>query len=169
MGRNAGRSARRSQGGGRTWDARRGGTGGRTVPAEPSPLRGPPRAGLEAGSRRGRTTRDSAEGILGARPRCAPSPGASLPRRAGTMGAPRCRPRVFPGSPPGPSLLLFLLLLRPPGLGLASPRLLDHPAPECSQEVRSDASRGVEVGVGWTGGVAEAAVGRAGGRGPGPE
>lgn len=50
------------------------------------------------------------------------------------MGAPRRRPRVFPGSPPGPSLLLFLLLLRPPGLGLASPRLLDHPAPECSQE-----------------------------------
>lgn len=87
------------------------------------------------------------------------------------MGAPRRWARVFPGPPPGPSLLLFLLLLRPPGLGLASLRLLDHPAPVCSQEVRSDPSRGVEVG-GWGRvgvGLAQDAVGPAGGRGQGLE
>ncbi|KAM9073846.1 interleukin-17 receptor A isoform 2-T3 [Megaptera novaeangliae] len=50
------------------------------------------------------------------------------------MGAPRRRPRASQGSPPVPSLLLLLLLLCAPGLGRASPRLLDHPAPVCTQQ-----------------------------------
>lgn len=48
------------------------------------------------------------------------------------MGAPRHRPPVVPG----PSLALLLLLLSGPAPGRASPRLLDHPAPVCSQQVR---------------------------------
>ncbi|XP_057412032.1 interleukin-17 receptor A isoform X2 [Balaenoptera acutorostrata] len=50
------------------------------------------------------------------------------------MVAPRRRPRASQGSPPVPSLLLLLLLLCAPGLGRASPRLLDHPAPVCTQQ-----------------------------------
>ncbi|XP_061062065.1 interleukin-17 receptor A isoform X2 [Eubalaena glacialis] len=50
------------------------------------------------------------------------------------MGAPRRRPRASQGSPPVPSLLLLLLLLCAPGLARASPRLLDHPAPVCTQQ-----------------------------------
>uniref|UniRef100_A0A8C0I5L6 Interleukin 17 receptor A n=1 Tax=Balaenoptera musculus TaxID=9771 RepID=A0A8C0I5L6_BALMU len=50
------------------------------------------------------------------------------------MGAPRRRPRASQGSPPVPSLLLLLLLLCAPGLGRASPRLLDHPVPVCTQQ-----------------------------------
>nr|XP_019612834.1 PREDICTED: interleukin-17 receptor A [Rhinolophus sinicus] len=46
------------------------------------------------------------------------------------MGAPRHRPPVVPG----PSLGLLLLLLSRPAPGRASPRLLDHPAPVCSQQ-----------------------------------
>nr|XP_030690686.1 interleukin-17 receptor A isoform X5 [Globicephala melas] len=50
------------------------------------------------------------------------------------MGAPRRRPRASRGPPPVPSLLLLLLLLCGPGLGRASLRLLDHPAPVCTQQ-----------------------------------
>ncbi|KAM5250334.1 interleukin-17 receptor A isoform 1-T1 [Hipposideros larvatus] len=46
------------------------------------------------------------------------------------MGAPRHRPPVLPGPPLG----LLLLLLSGPAPGRASPRLLDHPAPVCSQQ-----------------------------------
>ncbi|KAF6339508.1 interleukin 17 receptor A [Rhinolophus ferrumequinum] len=46
------------------------------------------------------------------------------------MGAPRHRPPVVPG----PSLGLLLLLLSGPAPGRASPQLLDHPAPVCSQQ-----------------------------------
>ncbi|XP_053412762.1 interleukin-17 receptor A [Nycticebus coucang] len=45
------------------------------------------------------------------------------------MGAPRRRPLVVPGPPPGPLLLLLAALVP----GHASLRLLDHPAPVCSQ------------------------------------
>ncbi|XP_046527068.1 interleukin-17 receptor A [Equus quagga] len=52
------------------------------------------------------------------------------------MGAPRRGPPVFPGPPPGllPLLLLLLLLLSGLAPGRASPRLLEHPAPVCSQQ-----------------------------------
>ncbi|XP_024588869.1 interleukin-17 receptor A isoform X3 [Neophocaena asiaeorientalis asiaeorientalis] len=50
------------------------------------------------------------------------------------MGAPRRRPLATHGPPPVPSLLLLLLLLCGPGLGRASLRLLDHPAPVCTQQ-----------------------------------
>ncbi|XP_004438898.1 PREDICTED: interleukin-17 receptor A [Ceratotherium simum simum] len=46
------------------------------------------------------------------------------------MGAPRRWPPVFPGPPPG----LLLLLLSGLAPGRASPRLLNHPAPVCSQQ-----------------------------------
>lgn len=59
----------------------------------------------------------------------------------GPMGAPRHPPRVLPRPPPGLLLLLLLLLLSGPAPGGASPRLLDHPAPVCSQQVRPAASR----------------------------
>ncbi|XP_057557905.1 LOW QUALITY PROTEIN: interleukin-17 receptor A [Hippopotamus amphibius kiboko] len=101
---------------------------------EPSPLRGPPRAGLEAGSRRGRgdsgLSREEARGA----PSLRPQPGREPSAKAGAMGAPRRRLRVSRGSPLGLLPLLLLLLLRAPGLGRASPRLLDHPAPVCAQQ-----------------------------------
>lgn len=44
--------------------------------------------------------------------------------------------RLSPGSPLGLLLLLLFLFLRALGLGRAAPRLLDHPAPVCAQQVR---------------------------------
>ncbi|XP_053772623.1 interleukin-17 receptor A isoform X3 [Desmodus rotundus] len=68
-----------------------------------------------------------------ARPLAAPlAPGRALRPGAGTMGAPRRRPLSLLG--PRLGLLLLLLLLRWPARGGAALRLLDHPAPVCSQE-----------------------------------
>ncbi|XP_039725155.1 interleukin-17 receptor A isoform X2 [Pteropus medius] len=51
------------------------------------------------------------------------------------MGSPRHPPPVLPRLPLGLLLLLLLLLLLSgPAPGRASPRLLDHPAPVCSQQ-----------------------------------
>ena len=59
---------------------------------------------------------------------------ASAPRQCGAMGTPRRGPPVLPGPPLGRLLLPLLLSGLAPAR--ASPRLLDHPAPVCSQEVR---------------------------------
>lgn len=55
-------------------------------------------------------------------------------RQRGTMGTPRRGPPVLPGPPLG--RLLVPLLLSGLSLARASPRLLDYPAPVCSQAVR---------------------------------
>jgi hypothetical protein len=53
------------------------------------------------------------------------------------MGARRRGPPVVPE----PALGLLLLLLSAPAPSRASPRLLDHPAPVCAQEVRPRGAR----------------------------
>ncbi|XP_047597048.1 interleukin-17 receptor A isoform X2 [Lutra lutra] len=57
---------------------------------------------------------------------------ASALRQRGTMGTPRRGPPLLPGPPLG--RLLLPLLLSGLSLARASPRLLDYPAPVCSQE-----------------------------------
>nr|XP_058937310.1 LOW QUALITY PROTEIN: interleukin-17 receptor A [Kogia breviceps] len=101
---------------------------------EPSPLRGPPGAGLEAGSGRVGANSGFTRGEARGAPLPRPQPGREPSAKAGAMGAPRRPPRASQGSPPVPSPLLLLLLLCAPGLGRASPRLLDHPAPVCTQQ-----------------------------------
>lgn len=147
-----GRSARRSPGGGaHTWDARRGGRAEEQRLSPPLCVARPgqgwkPEAG--AGERLGTQPRGDPWGAPSLRPQPGRGPSA---RSRGHGGSAPLGARVSPGPPPGHVALLFLLLLRPPGLGLASLRLLDHPAPVCSQEVRSDPS-GWKWGGGRSGG-----------------
>lgn len=147
-----------------------GGAAGRCSP-RPAPSAGPPRpAGSRKRaeqSRRGTSRPKEAPG----RSLAAPAPRApSPPDGAGAMGAPRRGPPVFPGPPPGllPLLLLLLLLLSGLAPGRASPRLLEHPAPVCSQQVRpgrvpeARAPRGCCGGGGRRGPAAGDQVPRAG-------
>ncbi|XP_049550794.1 interleukin-17 receptor A isoform X2 [Orcinus orca] len=101
---------------------------------ELSSLRFPPGAGLEAGSGRVGANSGLSRGEARGAPSLCPQPGHEPSAKASAMGAPRRRPRASRGPPPVPSLLLLLLLLCGPGLGRASLRLLDHPAPVCTQQ-----------------------------------
>ncbi|XP_034502054.1 interleukin-17 receptor A isoform X4 [Ailuropoda melanoleuca] len=87
----------------------------------------------EAGEEEPALSFSAAEGEVQGRSPAAPQlRAASAPRQCGAMGTPRRGPPVLPGPPLGRLLLPLLLSGLAPAR--ASPRLLDHPAPVCSQE-----------------------------------